>query len=72
MTIQAFASLIARGATFVIALERAALEGLVESHPWVVYRVMHAIVRTVHEVQRRLSVQSIELSNYIYKQHGRY
>jgi hypothetical protein len=26
----------------------------------------------VHELQRRLSMQSIELTNYVYKQHGRY
>jgi hypothetical protein len=37
-----------------------------------VYRVMRAIVRTVHEIQRRISMQSVELANYIYKQHGRY
>jgi hypothetical protein len=33
---------------------------------------MRAIVRTVHAIQRRLSMQSVELTNYIYKQHGRY
>jgi hypothetical protein len=26
----------------------------------------------VHQIQRRLSMQSAELANYIYKQHGRY
>jgi hypothetical protein len=34
--------------------------------------VMRAIVRTVHEIQRRISMQSVELANYIYKQHGKY
>jgi hypothetical protein len=34
--------------------------------------VMAAIVRTVHRVQTRLAMQSEELRNYIYKQHGRY
>jgi hypothetical protein len=33
---------------------------------------MRAIIRIAHNVQRRLSIQSVELSNYIYKQHGRY
>jgi hypothetical protein len=33
---------------------------------------MRAIMRTVHSLMRRMSVQSIELQNYIYKQHGRY
>jgi len=26
----------------------------------------------VHAIQRRLSLQAVELSNYVYKQHGRY
>ena len=38
----------------------------------VVYLVMRAIIRIAHNIQRRLSIQSVELSNYIYKQHGRY
>jgi hypothetical protein len=42
------------------------------AHPEVVYRVMRAIVRTVHEIQRRISMQTAELTNYIYKQHGKY
>jgi hypothetical protein len=33
---------------------------------------MRAIIRTVHATQRHLSQQAVELSNYIYKQHGRY
>ena len=37
-----------------------------------VYRVMRAIIRTVHAIQRRLSMQQVELTNYIYKQHGKY
>ena len=37
-----------------------------------VYHVMRAIIRTVHEIQRRISMHSVELANYIYKQHGRY
>jgi hypothetical protein len=51
-------------------LEREKLESLPPEHPEVVYRVMRAIVRTVHEIQRRLSMQSVELTNYISKQHG--
>ncbi len=30
------------------------------------------IVRAVHQIQRQLSMQSAELTNYIYKLHGRY
>ncbi len=67
-----YASVISRGASRVFGLERAQLESLLEREPLIVYRVMRAIVRTVHKVQRRLSAQAAELSNYIYKQHGRY
>ncbi len=67
-----YASLVANGPTRVFGLEREKLEALLPAHPEIVYRVMRAIIRTVHEIQRRLSMQSVELTNYIYKQHGRY
>ncbi len=67
-----YASLVALGPTRVFGLEREKLEALLTSHPEIVYRVMRAILRTVHQIQRRLSMQSSELTNYIYKQHGRY
>ena len=67
-----YASLVARGDTRVLGLERERLESLLTSRPDIVYRVMRAIVRAVHQIQRRLSMQSVELTNYIYKQHGRY
>ena len=53
-------------------LEREKLESLLTARPDIVYKVMRAIIRAVHQVQRRLSMQSVELTNYIYKQHGRY
>ena len=67
-----YASLVATGATRVFGLERERLESLLGTHPEIVYRVMRAIVRTVHEIQRRISMQTTELTNYIYKQHGKY
>ena len=67
-----YASLVASGPTKVFGLEREKLESLLDSHPQIVYRVMRAIVRTTHQIQRRLSMQSVELTNYIFKQHGRY
>jgi CRP-like cAMP-binding protein len=67
-----YASLVAAGPTRVFGLERERLESLLDSHPDIVYRVMRAIVRTVHEIQRRISMHSTELMNYIYKQHGKY
>ena len=65
-------SLVAVGKARVLGLARERFEALVETHPGVVYHVMRAIIRTVHSTQRRLSHQAVELSNYIYKQHGRY
>jgi hypothetical protein len=53
-------------------LTRAALESLLDAQPRVVYVVMGAIVRAAHRVQSRLSVQAVELTNYVVKQHGRY
>jgi CRP-like cAMP-binding protein len=67
-----YASLVAAGPTRVFGIEREKLEALLPEHPDLVYRVMRAIIRTVHEIQRRISMQANELANYIYKQHGRY
>ena len=67
-----YASVVSRGPSRVFGLERAQLESLLDSHPHIVYRVMRAITRRVHQTQHRLAAQSAELSNYIFKQHGRY
>lgn len=67
-----YASLVAMDATRVLGLEREKLESLLSVEPLLVYRVMRAIVRAVHEIQRQLYMQQNELTNYIYKQHGRY
>jgi CRP-like cAMP-binding protein len=67
-----YASVVSRGASRVFGLERGQLESLLDSEPHIVYRVMRAITRRVHQAQHRLAAQSAELSNYIYKQHGRY
>jgi CRP/FNR family cyclic AMP-dependent transcriptional regulator len=67
-----YASLVAMGPTRVFGLERERLESLLGSYPMLVYRVMRTIVRTTHQIQRRLSMQSVELTNYITKQHGKY
>lgn len=69
---QRYASLVAATAARALVLERQALESLIQTHPVILYRVMCAIVRTVHRIQTRLSVQASELTNYIVKQHGRY
>lgn len=69
---QRYASLVAMAPTRVLSLARADLEALVDRSPILVYRVMRAILRAVHQIQYRLSMQQSELSNYIYKQHGKY
>ena len=65
-------SLVAIGSARVLGLAREQLESLLDTHPSIVYQVMRAIIRTAHVTQRRLAHQAAELSNYIYKQHGRY
>ena len=67
-----FASLVAMGDTQVLSLSRGDLEALLDRDPHLVYRIMRAIVRVVHDIQRRLSMQTAELTNYLYKTHGRY
>jgi CRP-like cAMP-binding protein len=67
-----YASLVASTDARVLVLEREKLESLIATHPRILYRVMCAIVRSVHRVQTRLSMQASELTNYISKQHGRY
>lgn len=67
-----YASKVALGPARVIGLDRSRLEAFLPTHPEIVYRVMRSIVRVTHQIQRRLAMQQSELSNYIYKQHGRY
>jgi len=67
-----FAALRALGDTEILSLGRERFEGILQEHPWIVYRVMRAILRDTHALQRTMSMQAIELTNYIFKQHGRY
>jgi len=60
------------GATEIFILERVLFETLVDHQPWLAYRVMRAILRTVHVILRRMNAQYIELSNYISRQHGKF
>jgi CRP/FNR family cyclic AMP-dependent transcriptional regulator len=66
------ATLYAVGKTKVLSMARADFENLINSHPMIVYKVMRGVVRNVHGIVRRVNSQSAELSNYIYKTHGRY
>jgi CRP-like cAMP-binding protein len=37
-----------------------------------VYKVMRAVTRSAHRIVHQMNHEFIELSNYIFKQHGRY
>ncbi|MDR2710381.1 MAG: cyclic nucleotide-binding domain-containing protein [Burkholderiales bacterium] len=67
-----YASLVALMPTQTFSLSRSKLETLLDNEPHIVYNVMRAIVRAAHQVQYRLSMERSELTNYIYKQQGRY
>ncbi len=58
--------------TEVYTLERPAFESLLETHPALVYKVMRAIIRSVHTTLLRMNRQFVEMNNYIMKEHGRY
>lgn len=59
-------------ASKVLSLERRDFESLLGKDPELVYKVMRAVMRAAHELMHRMNFQYIELSNYIFKQHGRY
>ena len=67
-----YAALVAAGPTRILSLKREKLESLLGSDPVIVYRVMRAIFRVVHGILHRMALQASELTNYIFKQHGRY
>ncbi len=56
----------------VMSLKRSDLEQLVTKNPQLVYKVMRAVARSAHRIVHRMNHEFIELSNYIFKQHGRY
>lgn len=58
--------------THVLSLSREAFEGIVDSKPQLVYKVMRAVARSAHRIVHRMNTEFVELSNYIFKQHGRY
>jgi len=59
-------------ATTVLSLSREDFETMVGGHPQLVYKVMRAVARSAHKIVHRMNAEFIELSNYIFKQHGRY
>ena len=58
--------------THVLSLGREAFESIIDTHPQLVYKVMRAVARSAHRIVHRMNTEFMELSNYIFKQHGRY
>jgi len=56
----------------VLSLQREDFEGIIASEPQLVYKVMRAVTRSAHRIVHRMNTEFVELSNYIFKQHGRY
>jgi CRP/FNR family cyclic AMP-dependent transcriptional regulator len=56
----------------VISLPRKEFESIVDENPQLVYKVMRAVARSAHRIMHQMNDEFIELSNYIFKQHGRY
>ncbi|TCJ17964.1 cyclic nucleotide-binding domain-containing protein [Parasulfuritortus cantonensis] len=66
------ATLRALGPTAVFSMTRERFDPLLDSNPHMVFRVMRAIIRGVHNTLRRMNQQQVEMNNYITHQHGRY
>lgn len=56
----------------VFSLKRDDFEAMITREPELVFKVMCALMRSAHRILHTMNHQHIELSNYIYKQHGRY
>jgi CRP/FNR family transcriptional regulator, cyclic AMP receptor protein len=60
------------GVSTVLTLEPADLESLHESHSWLPYKIMRALLRIAHGGLMSLYLESTELRNYMMKTGGRY
>ncbi|OGT00738.1 MAG: Crp/Fnr family transcriptional regulator [Gallionellales bacterium RBG_16_56_9] len=69
---QISATVVAKSDSRVLLLDRKRFEGLLNTNPAIVYYVMRGVVRHVHGIVRRMNMQSVEMSNYIFQQGGRY
>lgn len=66
------ATLRAMGESEVYVLDPDPFEALLGGHPHLVFSVMRAIFRTVHNTLMRMDMENVQLLNYINRQHGRY
>lgn len=69
---QVSANVVAKTDSKLLLLDRNRFEALLNSQPAIVYYVMRGIVRHVHGIVRRMNMQSVEMSNYLYRIQGRY
>ena len=69
---QISATVTAKTDSKILLLDRAHFETLLNTQPAIVYYVMRGIVRHVHGIVRRMNMQTAQMSNYIFKQGGRY
>ena len=56
----------------VLTLKREDFERVLETQPLLVYKVMRVIARSAHRIVHQMNYEVVELTNYIFKQHGRY
>ncbi|MFW5926634.1 MAG: cyclic nucleotide-binding domain-containing protein [Wenzhouxiangella sp.] len=66
------ASLRAKADSVVYCLEPGDFERLLDTRPWLVYKIMRAIFRITHLNLMRMNREARELANYVYKIGGRY
>jgi CRP/FNR family cyclic AMP-dependent transcriptional regulator len=64
------AGLRAIGECEVFNIHRGDLESLIGKDPDLVYKVMRAIMRTVHKIVRRMNLQYAQLTDYIVSEQG--
>jgi len=60
------------GTCIAYSLTRTDFETFLDEDPDLMYKVMRAIIRTVHTILCDMNLSHMEMSNYIFKQHGRY
>lgn len=56
----------------VLVIHRDQLESLIDSQPWLVYKVMRAIIRNLHGIIGQMDRYHVDFVNYISRMRGRY
>ncbi|MCK4846104.1 MAG: cyclic nucleotide-binding domain-containing protein [Deltaproteobacteria bacterium] len=50
----------------VFVMERSDFETIIETHPWIVYKLMKNIVFTIHSIVRGMNTRYLEMVNYMW------